>query len=189
MFDLRKQAAKLVHINVREEKHGDDPVPAVDLKITADLPNTFLAQLHPTLRWSLYDKAATEDALDKDHMPVLRYTKMEPIHWKGEAKGGFFTVHAPGDNAAKDLRFAATVNMLQLDCHEGGTVIITFRVQSSDVGAFVIGSLAGMLGQDVVVSVEPPEPVDESAGQRKARTRARRGKTAGDPDPQAPLLQ
>ncbi len=44
-FNLEKHTAKIAHINLREERHGDDPVLAVDIKVTADVPNDFLSYL------------------------------------------------------------------------------------------------------------------------------------------------
>lgn len=187
MFELDQQAAKLVHLNVREEKHGDDPVPAIDLKISADVPNTFLSQLHATLKWSLYDKAPTVDVVDDTHMPVLRYKMMEPIRWKGEMKEA--SIKIIGAEAAGNIDFIAAVNMLLLDCLEGGTVRISFRVQAV-VDAFMVGQLAALLGQDIEITIVPPAKAIEKPEERKERTRARRKRNAGaaDRNPTGSLL-
>lgn len=194
MFQLDSQAAKLAHINVREEKHGDDPVPAYDLKIKMDVPNTFLSQLHPTLKWSLYDKAPTVDAVDDSHMPVLRYALLEPVRWKGEMKEAMITVHDANGEGAKSLVFSASVNDLLLDCRDGGTVSATFRIQAVLTG-FMISQLVGQLGKDIVLSVEPEAPAPDAAGdqsERKARMRKRaadKKKKGGDVPVTGDLLQ
>lgn len=176
MFSMSNQAAKLAHINVREEKHGEESVPAVDLTIKCDVPNTFLANLAPTLRWSLYDKAATVDAVDPDHMPVLRYPSMDPFRWRGEARA---LVAFPGTKPR--LEFVAKVNNLDLDPLEGGTVRISFRVQAV-VESPEIGVLAALLGADIKVSITPsatPKDVP-AAGEPKRGRKAKKQTEAND---------
>ncbi len=169
MFSLESQAAKLAHINVREEKHGDDPVPAVDLKITMDVPNTFLSQLHETLRWSLYDRAANEELIDKDHLPVLRYNLLEPLRWTGEMKEAICTFHHD-EGSNRDSVIVGKVNALELEPLEGGTVRCRFRIQAV-VSSHEIGTLSGMLGKDVVISVEPEDKPPAEAAPKKRRGR------------------
>lgn len=186
MFNLQSQAAKLVHINVREEKHGDEPVPAIDLKISADLQNTFLSQLHPTLCWSLYDKSPSHDLVDDTHMPVLRYKAIEPVRWKGDIKEALITL--VGAPEAGNIEFVASVSKLVLECLEGGTVRIGFMVQAV-VDAHMIGQLAGLLGQDIEISVVPPAPVVDDVGERKARMRSRKTRKSAAGHPNGNLLQ
>ena len=110
MFSFKKQKATLAHLNAREENHGpDESVLAVDLSFKANVSNDFLSELSPTLKWSLYDKAAVDDlAQEAGHMPVLRYSSLEAISWKGEMPNAVVVLH--GATKAKDLEFVAKVN-------------------------------------------------------------------------------
>lgn len=47
MFSLTEQTATLAHINVRAERHGDEPAGAADLKIQYTTGNGILSEFHP----------------------------------------------------------------------------------------------------------------------------------------------
>lgn len=53
-FQLEEQTAVLLHINPRPEKHGEDNVPAADLKVELTSGNEILSLFHPSLRSLLY---------------------------------------------------------------------------------------------------------------------------------------
>ena len=157
-FSLKKQSAKVAHVNLREEKHGDDPVLACDVKITTDVPNTFLSQLSPHLKASLYqaegDGAAAQAPLLEDgtHLPVLRYPQLGVLKWDMKMMGAAVTLH--GAKKADDVLLACEVNELRLAPKEGGTVEITFRCQFIPEPEQV-AAVGAMLGRQVKVSVRP----------------------------------
>lgn len=168
MFTLDRVNAKIAHINIRTEKHGEDDVKAIDLKLEMKLPNTFLSQLSSTLRWSLYDKPAEPDlADDKDYLPTLRHPKMGPIKWDDAVVGGDFIIHAPVSK--NDLEFTADVNSLVLTPEEGGTVQVSMRAQFEPEND-EIGKVAAFLGLSTEITITPPEPVDGGSEQRHAHT-------------------
>ena len=110
----------------------------------------------PTLKWSLYDKAEQPDlADDGKHMPRLRYPEMASIKWGGEMQRADVTFH--GAKEKFDWAVDAKVHKLAMDCLDGGTVQVscnvTFYPKPEQVGA-----LAGILGRDVKVSIEPGDP-------------------------------
>ena len=157
MFELSKQKAVIAHLNIREEMHGEEPVLAEDIKIQANVPNDFLSYLAPTLKWSLFDRpeaAQVELIKDDGHMPRLRYSQLPPLAWEGCMEKVSFTIHLPGK--AKEIEFEATVNKLVLDCKDGGTVAITFKVSVHPTPEET-GRLAGLLGQEHKISVRPAE--------------------------------
>lgn len=150
-FTLTKQAAKVAHINLREEMHGDESLLGVDIKIEADVPNDFLSYLNPTLKWSLYDKPEKQGELleDQGHMPRLRYAEMGQINWAGEMASAV-VIH--GARKADDLDLEGGVDKVRLECKDGGTVALTFRVKVLPT-AQQSSALVGLLGKDVKVSV------------------------------------
>ncbi len=156
-FHLEKQAAKMAHINLREEKHGEEAVLAIDVKITADVPNDFLSYLDPTLKWSLYDKQPGQGELlpDDNHLPHLRYTQLGELRWEGEmAKAN---VLVSSIDRPEDVALEADINNLKFEPKEGGTVAISFRLQFlPNAGQSAV--LVGLLGKEVRVSVAPAEP-------------------------------
>ena len=168
MFNLTKRAAKIAHLNIREEIHGEDKVLAEDIKIQADVPNDFLVYLSPTLKWSLYEKADdTQGNLIEDdtHFPRLRYSRLSPLHWSIQMPNASFSLH--GAKKSDSLELTANIDKLLLDCKEGGTVAITFRVSVYPT-AQQSGFLASLLGQEVCISVSPGEDNPELGGSNDA---------------------
>lgn len=158
-FTLLKQQAKVAHVNLREEKHGDDPVLGADVKLVADVSNDFLGQLSGTLKSALYasDVEATGQLSLVDaeqHLPVLRYPQLGPLTWAGDFDAAL-TFH--GAKKADDVVFEkAHIGKLSFAPKEGGTVEVTFRAQVHP-GADGAGALAALLGQSPKVSVAPAD--------------------------------
>jgi hypothetical protein len=153
MFVFSKQKVTVTHINTREEKHGEDQVLACDISIAADLPNTFLDSLSPGLRASLYGRPDMVDlAADQDHLPVLRHSFLGRLSWTQEMTAASVVLHGATKN--KDMVMEANIKKLRLDCQDGGTVGVTFTVQSP-VTPEDVGRLAGLLSKQIKLSVKP----------------------------------
>ena len=156
-FHLEKHAAHVAMVQLREEKHGEESVLATDVRITLDTPNDFLSYLSPTLKWSLYDRpdsAQGELVEDKSHLPRLRYAEIPKIHWDGEMRADV-VIHnlvEPGDTEME----GATIDKMVLECLDGGTVTVTFRVKVLPAPKLA-AALPVLLGKDVRVTVRPPE--------------------------------
>lgn len=56
MLTLEKQKAKLTSLNLRAEVHGDEKVPAADIRFSFDAPNELLSEFDPALKSSFYRK-------------------------------------------------------------------------------------------------------------------------------------
>lgn len=162
-FSLKKQKGSVAHLNVRSEKHGEDDVLAVDVKISADVSNKFLDDLAPGLRGAIFAREGAEPGqtpdMDEDHLTQLRFPQIAPLKWKVGIVNGKFVVH--GVKKADDLEFECDVKDATLSCKEGGTVELTFSaavLPTPDQS----GQLAGLLGKDVRVSVaaveQPAQP-------------------------------
>jgi len=155
-FHWKKQAAKVSHINIRDEKHGEETVLAMDIKIQSDVVNDFLSYLSPTLKASLYAKEDGQGELIKDdaHLPHSLYPELGELKWEGEMAGATVILH--GKSKAEDLNLVGDVNGLRLECCEGGTVSVTLRVQvvptEEQASALVLFS-----GKDAKVSIRPKE--------------------------------
>jgi hypothetical protein len=54
MLTLEKQKAKLTSLNLRAEVHGDERVPAADIRFSFDAPNELLSEFDPALKSSFY---------------------------------------------------------------------------------------------------------------------------------------
>lgn len=155
-FSLKKQPSKVVHINVREEKHGEEAVLAVDVKVQADVSNDFLDQLSPGLRAALYRKEGEEPGentdLEAGHLAVLRFPQIMPFEWKDEMVDAKVVIH--GHSKADNIDLSGDVNQVRLAPKEGGTVELTYRVQVLPTPEDS-GRLAAVLGKKAKVSVAP----------------------------------
>lgn len=163
MFHLTTQQSKLTHVNVREERHGEETVVAVDLTVAADVPNDFLSYLDPTFKFALYAKVPGQNELieDNSHVPHLRYGFLPELRVVGAMEKASVTIH--GSNPKKDILLEAKVDKLRLMPRDGGTVGILIRVQARPESD-IIGRLVGMLGAEIKVSVVPPA-AEEGGGE------------------------
>lgn len=75
-FSLKEKLAKLVNVNPRAEIHGDERVPACDLRVSVELPNSALEMFDAALPKALFMPDPTE------HQTALRREEE-----KGYAKG------------------------------------------------------------------------------------------------------
>lgn len=153
-FALKKCKAVVAHLNVRDEKHGEDPVLAVDVKIQADVANTFLDELATGMRAAFYvregEKAGETFDIDAEHLPVLRFPSLAALKWKVGLVGCAFTIH--GAKKAEDLDFQADVEGCTLALKEGGTVELTFQA-AVHPEAQELARLGEFLAHEVKVSV------------------------------------
>lgn len=155
-MNIKNQIAKLAHLNVREEKHGEETVLALDIKLTADVPNTFLDVICQGLKASLYKRDDNQGDLlgDDQHMTSLRYPSMATIKFGLSMTSAKLVIEFFQGPHAESLDFEVTVKRIDLDCKEGGTVAISFNAQTlPDSGQ--VGTLSALLGHDVTVSLYP----------------------------------
>lgn len=161
MFSLEKQNAKLTAVNPRAEIHGEERVPAVDLKFEIKTSNDILSEFDPSLKHSLYRKPDASDTQQQlidepGHMPVARFPLMGPIKWGKEFMGYdgriFWGVSGKDDIVLEDCQ----VDGFRFECQDGGTVVMSFRVicHPSEKS---MGKLCGLVQQDVEMTLTPPE--------------------------------
>jgi hypothetical protein len=153
---LEKMKGKVSHLNVREEKHGEESVMAVDVKVVLDLANEFLDRLSPGLREALYAPQGTPQ-LDGVEVPltVLRFPQLGDLDWEFLMVKGAFVLH--GAKKADDLLFEGDIKKaLKLSCKEGGTVEVTVQVAVLPEPD-ELAKLSTLLGRQVKVSVRPVE--------------------------------
>lgn len=156
-LELNKKPCRITHINVREEKHGEEPVTAVDITVKADMPNKFLDDLSPGLRAALYraegEGAGETSDVDKDHLSVLRYPQLGSLDWADKLIAAKVTLGgASKADKLEPMEFEADVNKVSLSLKEGGTVETSFRIQflpETDQ----IGQVAGFLSKKAKVTI------------------------------------
>lgn len=157
-LELKKKPCRITHVNVREEKHGEESVTAVDLTVLSDMPNSFLDDLSKGLLTALYraeGEAAGETAdVDKDHLGVLRHPQLGELPWGDKLVAAKITLAgvSKADGLAP-MEFEADVNKVRLALKEGGTVETTFRIQFLPE-ANQVGDAAAFLGKKAKITIE-----------------------------------
>jgi hypothetical protein len=155
MIEFKRHSVRLEHLNVRTEKRGEEDFPMIDLKLTADLPNTALDKLCDGLRPSLYRPDGDGDLLGKDdqHMPVLRYPALLPLRWSGEVKAARLVMHL-GARKADDLVIGdAKLGKIIIKPLEGGTFSYGFRLQHEPMNGEV-SKLMQLLKHEVPATLD-----------------------------------
>ena len=172
MFELVDHTVKLASVNPRAEIHGEERVPAFDLKLEVACTSDVLIHFHPELRATLYKKQDNPDLVEQsgtDEFTALRFPKLSALKWEWEGSG-YTLVVGYGIRGKSDIRLVdCKVDGLRIDAQNGGTVNLALRViahpESKDVG-----KLCEMIQQNIEVSLLPPEPetVGELFGEQKA---------------------
>lgn len=168
MFKLSMAVAELAHINLRDEKHGEESVPCTDVKFLADVPQSFLTQLHPDLLGCLYkpegDAAGEQQPLldGAEHRPLLRFPKLPRFPWAHGAFKAEMVLHSA--KKRDEYRTVGEVDKLVLEPKEGGTVMLTFRVKLTGTEPGDVAALVAKRGS-VELSINPVEVEDGAGGE------------------------
>lgn len=158
-FFLNRARAKVVHLNVRAERHGNDEVTCIDVKIETNLAATALSMfdeaLRPLLFWKSGDPLDLADATND--APNLRFPDLAPLKWKRDLVGAGATVHYGIDDRSAIVLDGAVVTDFELAPKEGGTVVVTFKVKAKRPSETAIGRLGLLVKREVDVTIAPPD--------------------------------
>lgn len=177
MFELRTfTPVKGKTINIRSENHGSEHVPAVDWAVAMEVPNTALALLGPELLDQHYmavenaDEEGQQGRLDGveavSPKPLLRSHNLKyPVGLNHDLAGYQLTVDRGLGGKSNLVLLECKVNKVTIDCKEGGTVVIAFRIQATHVNEEVRGQLSSYIkGATTSIALKPPEmkqdPID-----------------------------
>lgn len=151
-LELTKCTATLENLNLRTEKAGEDKIPAADLKISTGQAADVLAHFSPTLKSFLFNPEATLDLAGGMSLrdPHLQY----PLARDEEMTGAVVTIgYGPG----KPMTFEdCKVNAFRITPHEGGSVVLAFRVQCRP-SPEQVAKLYTLIEQGVEITVTPCE--------------------------------
>lgn len=147
-FELTKERATLAHMNTRTELHGDETVPAVDLKLELSLHNSVLNKLAPDLLDVFYLGAQQQD-IEAHHKVNLRFPQMSKFGWALEIPRAVLTIH----EAESDFYIGGKANKMVLELLEGGTTKMQIRFQMGEIDPQDAAYLFSLLQQTVSISL------------------------------------
>lgn len=177
MLKLQSQNCKIEHVNFRTEKHGDDDVTAVDLKLSANLPPSVLDQLVPGMREHFFQAANSSGAMKGEL--ALRFPDLVNTYAVNSDIPGYAIAVEWGMNGAL-VEFAdAEVGKIKAELIDGGAVSLSFRVQVAGKPE-ELARLVPLLNLTLPVTLTPPagEPLPIDHPDAKAAPKA-----AVDADP------
>lgn len=164
MLELHRQIVTLTSWNARSEKHGDERVPAGDLKLRVKASNTMLDQIDPALRRMFYratnakvrEAQGTIPGTEATDTPAKATNRVDDVDILYEVPGYVLRVyHGIGDDPYIALH-DVTIDKVAATLFEGGTVEIEFRARAT-VDAEQSGALHMLLQSDIDIDLIPPE--------------------------------
>lgn len=166
-FEIPSDDVRLAHINVRSQRHGEDEVTAVDLKLEWTTSNVALGQFDPKLCEALYrapDAAQQAVAGVEQHMPLRVFPGLGVLKWATELTGMRLTI-AHGLGGKSDLVLHdCEVDRFVIEPLEGGSVKVVFRVQVVCEDANILGKLVTLLHCNLPLTLERQNPVEGDGG-------------------------
>lgn len=150
-YELQDAKAILANLNTRTEKHGPEQVPAADLKIDCFRPSDDLAHFGPRLKSDFFN----DKSLDLAGGPAIAHPELKGPHKLNCSMTGAevrieYGVKSP--IILKDVK----VNGFQFDPKEGGSILLSFRVQCQPDDT-QIGKLYKLQGREINVTIIPAE--------------------------------
>jgi hypothetical protein len=160
MFQIEEMIeAKLATVTARSEKHGDEDVPAVSLGIEIETANTLLDVIDPAIRQTLYVAVEGQDQLPgvEPSTPVLRCNSFDKHTLPAKYEGWTLQID-DGVDDTKPMTFGACkCDKFSVEAKQGGTVVLRFRVGTSDLDSERSGFLGMHVGQPVWITLRAPE--------------------------------
>ena len=173
MFQLTEfTMATVQSVTNRVEKHGDEDVPAVTIKLSIEGPNTLLDAIDPQIRHALY-KAKPEETPElpgvEPATPILRCNSFEK-HTLTTAHDGWTLAVDNDIDDTQPMKFGgAKVDKFVVEAKQGGTIVLSFRVGTSDVDADRLGWLGMHNSESIWITLTPPpKPADAIDGTKEA---------------------
>jgi hypothetical protein len=152
------------HINLRDENHGDEKVPAIDIKLSKEMHNDVLKLFNPRLKSWLYFKSKTPqprpdqvplELEEPNDAPDLRFPELDVLKWHGDQEGCTLTFEYGLAGKSNVKITDCKANNFRLECKQGGTVKVTWRVQRSQPDERAVGKLSAMLKHEVQAMMVP----------------------------------
>lgn len=177
MFQLiERTSVKLMHVNMRTEKHGKDRVDAYDIDMEIEGLNTDVLAMvdHPDRKgWlaqcfyfgSSKDGGMPELEGVQEITPHLRFPDLVPKQkLKAEMEDVDFTVYWGTARKESIIELiGGKSSVLYFECHEGGSVKLGFRFQTNKMPDGALDKLRKKLEQQIEVTAVQQEKLRQQA--------------------------
>jgi Ftsk gamma domain len=161
MFQIQEMTeVRLATFTKREETHGDEKVPAVSITVELVGANTLLDSIDPAIRHALYKAVDDQEQLPgvEPATPVLRCNSFEKHTLTASHEGWTLSVDDGLDETTPMVFGGCKVDKLVVEAQQGGSVILRFRIGTSDLDADRLGKLGMLHGRAMWITLKAPEP-------------------------------
>lgn len=159
MFQITEMTeAHVASVTNRTEARGDERVPAVSIGLEMTVPNTMLDLIDASIRHALYKAVEGQDELPgvEPATPVLRCNSFGQVALTTAHEGWTLKVDE-GIDADDPMVFGVCkVDRFRVDAQQGGSVVLRFRVGTSDNDAERLGKLGMHNGGSIWITLTPP---------------------------------
>lgn len=165
---LTPTKAKLIDVNTRSEKHGEELHPAIDLRFQLDVGNGVLKAFHPELGESLFKLSSQGQLPGVDKVSdttELRFPELGmPLRWDAESIDNDLTVDY-GIGGESNIQLGdCKVHKHVLTVKAGGTVQVQFTASCAhDLTEQAVGRLGTRVQHDVFIVLKASEAVHQEA--------------------------
>lgn len=184
MFQLTEFVeATVASVTNRTEAHGDDRVPAVSIGLEITASNIMLDMIDPKLRESLYKAVEGQEQLPgiEPSTPVLRCSSIDHVVLTTAHEGWTLQVDDGIDETTPMTFGGVKVDKMRVEAKQGGSIVLRFRVGTSDIDAERAGALAMHNQQSILITLRAPaKPVDAIDGSTEAFEADHPGASASD---------
>lgn len=185
-FELTAADMEFAHLNVRSEKHGDDDVTAIDLKLIWTTSHDALTLFDARLARALYEFDAKQ-AVVEGASPVMTaraFPLLQPLAWKDEVTGLKLTIEHGLAGKSDLVLNDCTADHFVIEALDGGSVKIAFRLRTLCKDERILGKLGMLIKRDLPMTIEREHAVEGQASPAlavvKGRQRKGREPTAED---------
>lgn len=160
-FALTNAVAKVSSFNPRAEKHGEDNVPAGDIKFEVTTHSSALDSFSPTFRKFLFCKPRVGEQpglpfAEGDDLTSLAQPKLKPQRLTEEFTGYGLTIGSGLDSVEPLHLHDVKLSNFVFEPLNGGSVVISFNA-TCHPDAEVSGELCQMIQDSVEITLTPPK--------------------------------
>jgi hypothetical protein len=183
MFEVTDHSTKLASVNLRAEKHGEDNVPAADLKFETNVAAPVAESLVPGVRRMLMRKPAVgeqQNLLGEDNLTQLKYPNLAALKFDIDLPGYSLAI-ARGMGLAPALKLPGDLKRFTVQGIDGGSFGLSFTFACKPEPDQV-GELYTMQQEDIYLTLTPPK----ASRKPKAAKSSDKSDTANDGDDRDP---
>ena len=158
MFQITEMTeAHVASVTNRTEANGNKRVPAVSIGLEMTVPNTTLDLIDGSIRHALYKAVEGQDELPgvDPATPVLRCNSLDSVSLVTSHEGWTLKVDDGIDDTQPMTFGACKVDRFRVDAKQGGSVVLRFRVGTSDIDAERLGKLGMHNGGSIWITLTP----------------------------------